>query len=82
MIIFLLLENMEENKIISEPKFWELSNKDIAKIMQEHGFRTLEKDSNIYGYIPFINVNTKETGEEETNLTGYDLEELKEYLGY
>lgn len=82
MIIFLLLEIMEENKIISEPEFWELSNEDIAIIMQSHGYRTLEKDGNIYGYIPFINVNTKETGKIETNLTGYDEEELKEYLGY
>ena len=62
--------------------FWELTNNDIAKIMQSHGFRTEEKDSKIYGYIPFINVNTKETGEEETDLTGYDIDEIKEYLGY
>ena len=82
MIIFLLLEIMEENKLFQNPNFGELSNEDIAIIMQSHGYRTLEKDGNIYGYIPFINVNTKETGEEETNLTGYDLEELKEYLGY
>ena len=39
--------------------FWGLTNKDITKIMQSHGFRTEEKDSKIYGYIPFINVNTK-----------------------
>ena len=67
---------------INDSEFWELSNKDIAKIMQEHGFRTVEKDSEIYGYIPFINVNTNETGEEETNLTGFEIDEIKEYLGY
>lgn len=66
----------------NDSDFWGLTNKDIAKIMQSHGFRTVEKDSEIYGYIPFINVNTKETGEEETNLTGYDIDQLKEYLGY
>ena len=59
-----------------------MENYQIAIIMAEHGFRTIEKDNHIFGFIPFIQIKTEEVGEDVTDLTGFTLQQLKEYLGY
>ncbi len=67
---------------INDSDFLKLENREIEIIMKLHGYKTVLKDNQIYGYIPFINVETEEIGEEETNITGYDFGKLREYLGY
>jgi len=59
-----------------------LTNKEIAFIMKDHDFKTEEVNGKIFGFIPSYNTITKAEWDEKTELTGFSVKKIRDYLGY
>lgn len=59
----------------------ELTNKQIAKIIDLHSGVWYEEDGHIYGVMFWTSRNGR-SGEEVTDLTGYTVNQMRDYLNY